>query len=589
MFALNLHTRFSFHNNMHKISVQACALIHTFRPGNHTVFKMLSGVIMDAKPIRYYSVLLVLTMMSLVSCSRACNKSASEHSTINVDVAFPIESLDPRYATSATAGRVSDLVYASLFDIDEDISPKPFLAESIDALDEKTFKIKLKKNLSFHNGTPLTAHDVVYTFAELQTHDVASVHAEKFDYIQQIKALNDEEVVFELNRPHAPFLTDLAAIGIVSKKACQNRSQQCRHEHVGSGPYMVKEWDTAKEALHLVPFAKWFEGPPKSALLIRIVRDENTRMLELIGKKADFAEGDLAPANLVELKKQAHLEINEMPGLGYSYLAINVRGPRANDNKNSPEYLTRLALADKRVRKAIAQSIDFDQIINKLLLGTAERVSGLIPNGHWAKDETLKAPAFDPKLAEAELDQAGFKRKGPNNMRFALTIMSTPNRLRQSIAQLYADFLKRVGIDAHVRIKDWSALYQDMKQGQFELFSAVWTPVTDPDLYHFVQHSSNIPNDEKAGGNRHGYKNPDVDRLIEMGRITMEPEKRKIIYQEIERIMLEDLPYIPLWNEHRIVVFNRDTVKGFEPSPTGSLLGLRKAYLANTLTKKAGL
>ncbi|HXW60345.1 MAG TPA: ABC transporter substrate-binding protein, partial [Myxococcota bacterium] len=285
-------------------------------------------------------------------------------------------------------------------------------------------------------------------------------------------------------------------------------------------------------------------------------------------------------ANAFDLKKQSHLTIKEIPGVGYTYLAINVRGPKGDEAKDSPLYKTRLALADKRVRKAMAHAIDFDQIIDKLYLGTADRASGLIPQGHWAKDPDLKAPAFDPALAEKELDAAGFKRVGPNNMRFKLALATTPNRLRQSTSQLFADFLHRVGIEASLRVKDWSALYQDMKQGQFELFSAVWVPVTEPDLYHFVHHSSSIPEDGKAGGNRHGYKNPKVDRLIDEGRMTLNLEKRKAIYQEIERIMIEDLPYIPLWNEHRIVVFNSERIKGFEPMSTGSLMGLRKAQVA---------
>ncbi len=246
----------------------------------------------------------------------------------------------------------------------------------------------------------------------------------------------------------------------------------------------------------------------------------------------------------------------------------------------SDQYLTKKALADKRVRLAIAHAIDFDQIIAKIMQGTAKRVSGLIPNGHWAKDPTLKAPAFDPALAEKILDEANWKRTGPDNMRFKLTIASTPNRLRQSTSQLYAEFLKRIGIDASVRIKDWSALYQDMKQGQFEMFSAVWVPVTDPDLYHFVHHSSSIPTEERAGGNRHGYKNPQVDRLVDLGRVTMDTAKRKEAYQEVERIMLHDLPYIPCWNEDRIIVLNKDRVRGFVPSKTGALLPLRKAYVA---------
>ncbi len=112
-------------------------------------------------------------------------------------------------------------------------------------------------------------------------------------------------------------------------------------------------------------------------------------------------------------------------------------------------------------------------------------------------------------------------------------------------------------------------------------------PVTEPDLYYFVHHSSSIPKGDDSGGNRHGFKNAEIDRLIEEGRTTMAPEQRKLIYQKIERIMLEELPYIPLWNEHRIIVYNKERLQGFKPDASGSFLGLRKAYLGSP-TKKAG-
>lgn len=522
-----------------------------------------------------------LSLLMLASCTKSCQKAHDGESVINIDIAQPIESLDPRYTTSAAASRVAKLIYAPLFEIDDDSSPKAFLAESLNVLDEKTMKVVLRKNLFFHDNSPLTAQDVVYTFQQLGSADVASPHAEKFEYLADIKALNESEVIFELKRPHAPFLTDLSAIGIVSKKSCDGRSQQCRHENIGSGPFQLTEWDTAKESISLKPFVQWFEGAPKNSLTIRVVRDENTSILELIGKKADLIEGDISPSNLPELKKHAHLTIEQVPGLGYAYLAVNVRGVRPDERHDTPQYATRQALANKLVRKAIAQAIDFDQIIEKLYLNAATRTSGLIPNGHWMKDASLKAPIFDPSASEKLLDEAGFKRTGPDNMRFKLTIATTPNRLRQNTTQLYADFLKRVGIDASIRVKEWSALYDDMKKGQFELFSAIWVPVTDPDLYHFVHHSSSIPDGEKAGGNRHGYKNPDADRLIELGRTTLDSEKRKAIYQEIERKLIEDLPYIPLWNEHRIVVFNNEKIRGVKASPTGSLLWLRNVENAS--------
>ncbi len=523
---------------------------------------------------------IILAGFTTLSCNKSCGgKKNDADDRITLDLAYPVETLDPRYATSAAAMRVSRLVYAPLFNLDDSIVPQPYLAEKIENPKPTTFIVTLRDNIFFHDGTPIEAKDVVYSIKDLGEPDVASPHGSKFDYLKSVTEDGPKKIIFELKEPFAPFMTDICGGGIVSKKSCLGRSQQCRHENNGSGPFRVEEWDTAKESIKLKPFDKWFEGAPAAKLSFRIVRDENTRILELIGKKADIVDSDIEPQNLAELSQHKHLQILETPGLGYAYLAFNVRGPKASDNKASPGYQTIKALADKRVRQAIARSIDFNQIIEKIFLGHSKRVSGLIPNGHWAKDETLVPPPYDPAGAEKLLDEAGFVRHGKDNMRFNLTFSTTADRTRQAIASLYIDYLRKVGINAGIRVKDWGALYEDMKSGNFEAFSAIWVPVTEPDLYTWVHHSKSIPHDDVAGGNRHGYKNAEVDRLIDLGRITLDQTQRIAIYHQIERILLEDLPYIPLWNDNRIVIINSDRIENYQPNKTGALTGLIKARI----------
>lgn len=525
--------------------------------------------------MRHPAMLFFIAIVLLsASCQKSCQRKAKD-TAITVDVGFPIESLDPRYATSAVAARVAKLVYAPLFIFDEHLMPQPFLVESFSLKDDKSYSFVLRPNLKFHNGSPLTSDDVIYTLQELSSKDVLSPFAEKLNYIKAFQKINELEFAIELNESHAPFLTDLIAMGIVSKKSCENRSAECRHEYNGSGPFKVVSFNEATETLKLAPFSGWFEGAPHNNIVVRVVRDENTRVLELLGKKAHIVDSDISPQNIEKLSEAKFLTVKQIPGLGYSYFAFNVRGPMETMSGDLKETLT--ALKEPKVREAIAHAIDFDLIINKVLLKAATRASGLIPNNHWAKDNSLKAPSFDPQKAETLLDDAGFKRK-PNGTRFKLTITTSQDRMRQSIAALYADYLKKVGIDTSIRIKDFSALYQDMKKGQFEAFSAIWVPVTDPDLYRWVHHSKNIPSEERDGGNRHGYQNPEVDKLIEEGQHTLDNAKRAEIYKLIEQIMVRDLPYVPLWNENRIVVVNEE-VKDYGPSSTGSLLGLRKAFI----------
>lgn len=523
------------------------------------------------------SILTIIPLMFLqiiTSCKNSCRNSMNDNS-IFVSVSQSIEALDPRYTSSATSGRVSKLIYAPLFTIDEEGLPIPFLAKDITVIDDTHFRIILRENLFFHNGEKLTAEDVEYTYKNLSQSDVLSPHMDKFYYLNEITIESEHSLLFTLKEPIATFMLDLCLLGIVSKKSCHNRSNLCKNEFNGSGPFMLKKWNTAKETLYLTPFVQWFEGAPKNDVTIRTIRDENSRLLELLSQKTDIVDGDISPYNISELANKDFLEIKIMPSFGFSYLAFNLR---ANNHFSDKEKeLTQKALSNQLVRKAIALSLNIDQIIEKIFLNHAQRVSGLIPNISWAKDHSLKNIDYDPQKANALLDKAGFKKRA-DNTRFNVTITTSQDRTTQGLALLYADFMKKIGINAKVKVKDWSAMYEDMKKGNFEMFSAVWTPVTDPDLYFWVHHSSNIPSKKKAGGNRHAFINKEIDKLIELGRKTIDKEKRKIIYHEIERVMLKELPYIPLWNAHKIAIINK-RVKNYKPSTTGNLINLRNAYL----------
>ena len=126
-----------------------------------------------------------------------------------------------------------------------------------------------------------------------------------------------------------------------------------------------------------------------------------------------------------------------------------------------------------------------------------------------------------------------------------------------------------MGIDVEVRVGEWATLYADIKRGNFEMFSAKWTQVVEPDLFHWVFHSASIPGENAAGGNRGAFVDEDVDRWIEEGRTLQDVDARKVPYQKVERRLLETLPYIPLWFEDEIAVVG-PRVKGFALNRSGA-------------------
>ncbi len=530
--------------------------------------------------------------LSVAGCVPSCNSCTgtshrlAQQDVLRIAVASAPKAFDPRFTTSAVGMRIAQLVYAPLFVIGNDLTPQAFLAQGFELVDNGAVKVTLRAGLKFHDGFPLTAHDVVYTFGHLADSDVRSTYTARFDqFLAGVEALDENTVLFKLKHPYAPLLTDIAAIGIVSRKHCQGRSQACKNEHVGSGPFRIKQWDAATETLVLQPHAAWFEGAPKvKQLVVRVVRDGNTRLLELLDGKTDVLESELNPTHVKTIKSNHHLVLKHLPGLGYTYLAMNLRPPQTSNsntpnNKESETDRTRRALSNPQVRHSIGYALDINGIIRTRLRGMAQRATSMLPPGHWALDSTLQSVPQNLDEARRLLDMAGFADRGEKKgRRFHVTLATTPSRTSQSIALVHADSLRKVGIDVQLRVKEWSALYQDMKEGNFEMFSANWGPVTEPDLFHWVFHSSNIPGPDNAGGNRGAFVDKELDGWLDEARVTMVQTKRIVLYKKVQQRLDEQLPYIPLWFEDRLVVLNK-RVQGFIPTRTGSLLPLRSVWI----------
>lgn len=497
-----------------------------------------------------------LTLLLLLSlgCHNSIPK-ANSRDALHVVVSSSPESLDPRFASSAVAANISELLYASLFRIGDDLLPEPLLAEEITQINPLTFSIHLRSDIYFHDGSPITANDVVHTFTTLGNTDVLSPHAEKFAYLKEVIATSEHDVKFTLREPYAPIFVDLCGMGIMSAK----------NPTTGSGPFVLESFNRVTDTILLKPHLLWFEGaPPLKHIEIRVVKDGTTRILELIKGKADFTSGELSPIQVRIIEKYPEkLTIRRSPGLGYGYIAFNLR-----DNRPT---------ADLHVRQALAMALDIDGVLKAKFHGMATRASGMIPPYHWAKSKNLELFKYDPRGAERLLDAAGYPRK-KNGTRFTITLTTTPDRFRQSLSLVYAAQWRAIGVDAQVRIQDWGSLYQDMKQGNFEAFSAVWIPVIEPNLLTWIFHSDKIPDLNKGGGNRGAYIDKIIDEMLMHARGEIDFDKRRILYERIENRLLETLPYIPLWFMDEIVVMNRRVID-FIPSRTGSLFGLRHTRL----------
>jgi peptide/nickel transport system substrate-binding protein len=130
-----------------------------------------------------------------------------------------------------------------------------------------------------------------------------------------------------------------------------------------------------------------------------------------------------------------------------------------------------------------------------------------------------------------------------------------------------------VGIEIELRSYEWGTFFSDIKSGNFHLYSLAWVGIEDPDIYHQIFHSSSVP---PNGDNRGRYRNSDVDRLLEQGRVTLDRSERQVIYRDVQRLLAEDLPYVPLWWWKNVIV-KQPGLRGFVAYPDGELISLKKA------------
>jgi peptide/nickel transport system substrate-binding protein len=477
-------------------------------------------------------------------------------SYVTVGVRTAPNNLDPRFASDETSGRVSQLIYDSLVDFDENLMIRPHLAERLDNPDPLTYVVHLRHGVKFHDGHELTSKDVVYTYAAFLDPAFISPWKGAFKVVTSITAPDDYTAVFKLSEPFAAFPIQLVSPPVVPAGAGTSLSAH----PVGTGPYQFVSY-AVDDRLVLKAFDQYFQGPPANrGVVIKVVPDDTMRGLELQKGSVDLVVNDLPPDIVYQFEKRGGFNLARSPGLDFSYVGFNMRDP---------------VLQDKRVRHAIGFAINREAIVKYLRRGLARPATGLVPDIAWAFEPDVFRFTYDPARAKRLLDEAGYRDPdgdGPKpRLRLSLKI-STNEETRIQSTVIQQD-LARVGIDLDVRSYEFATFYADVLKGNFQLFSLQWVggALVDPDILRRVFHSQQVP---PAGFNRGYYNNPEVDRLIDLATQTVDQAQRKAYYAAAQRIIAEDAPYIPIWNRVNAIVA-RPALTGLHLNPVGDFSALK--------------
>ncbi len=495
-------------------------------------------------------------VLILVFCLFICSCGKTER--VKNQLVFGLDNdpknLDPRLALDAVSERIAELVYSSLLKKDRNSELLLDLAESWEMKGDRVYIFHLKKNVKFHDGTALTASDVKYTFDSIIDPNFKSPKRGAYEALESVEIMDELTVKFTLKRPFAPFLTNMV-MGIVPEGIDSRKDINLSEHPVGSGPFEFVSWKRA-QSIVLKKNSQYFASKPKlDSIKFKVIQDATVRILELENGNIDILQNGVIPDLLDRLRKNKDLRVEEYTGSNYVYMGFNYADP---------------ILKNTLVRNAIAHAIDRKKIIHYLLRDLATPAESLLPPSNWAFRKPTKPLTFDPELSKSLLDKAGFKLKTGEKTRFKLLLKTSQNEQTQKIAEILQEQLKDVGIDLDIKRFEWGTFFDDIKKGNFQLYCLTWVGVTEPDIYHYIFHSSSIP---PNGANRGRYKNNEIDKLLLEGRNTLNQEERIKIYAKVQEILSEEKPYISLWYEKNVIVRNKK-VKNFIPFPAGDFYSL---------------
>jgi peptide/nickel transport system substrate-binding protein len=487
-----------------------------------------------------------------------CHGSPRPPSTIVVIIESSPNNLDPRQGTDAQSEHVGPLIFDALVKKDTHYNLAPWLAtsweEQLDPLTgSEEWVFHLRDGVHFQNGQPLEAADVVWTIESLIDPRLAGLISAKsgnFAAVDRVEARDRLTVVVHMKRPDAGLLFNLSdgLFGVVPRGAGSDFGLH----PLGSGPYRFISQVQDKEVVLERSPGCWSEqlsvdGEPPQPQIQRlqfdVVPDTITSALELQKGSADAASNVLTPDMVYALRNAPGVQTATGPGSNVWYLNFNVQDP---------------ALRDKRVRQAVALAIDKPAIMAALWRGHARLANSLLPPGQWARadDAELAQYPHDPARAAALLQAAGYPA-GKDGVRVRLELKISTDEVTRLLAAVLQQQLRAAGIAVNIRSAEFGTFYSDVTHGVFQMYILKWVGSNeDPDIFRYMVSSGSFP---PKGANRGHYVNPRVDALLaqaatETGPAAEVEARRRAEYVEVQKILADEMPSIPLWYPDNEVV-----------------------------------
>jgi peptide/nickel transport system substrate-binding protein len=522
--------------------------------------------------------LLVLVILGLVGLGSAAVPAAGQDNVLVWGDGLPVN-LDPHDPYDVPAALIQLNVYDNLYRYEGNPPQlQPWLAESHTASkDGRTWEFKLKRGVKFHDGSELTAEDVVWSVKRILGLGKAAAGPLKAARIDSVTAVDKHTVRFVLEKPYAPFLSIIPVVTLVNRRVVEPHAKDndwgnawLAGNSAGSGAYIAdpasyipqKALDLKRNPNH---FAGWsHNAKPIELIRVRPVAETTTRVLALMKGEIDVGDSYLPTDQVERLAKVKDVVVHRNESMRVFVIRMNN---------------TRPPFDNAHFRRCLSQAFNYESFIGVILKNFAERNPAPIPKNLWGFPEGVKGYEFDLQRARAECDRA--KAQGaPVDREIQLHIQTGLDQTLQA-AQLFQSDARKIGIAMKIVPNTWPNL--TASTGKPDTTPDMWIHwvsayFIDPENWVGTMYDSQFHGTWKASA---WYKNDKVDELLRAARSNPNREERAKLYQQAARLVVEDAPDIWVYNTVELRGM-RARVKNFKFSPVGSGSELRHMSLAGS-------
>lgn len=509
-----------------------------------------------------------------VAASLMMGGAARADTNLVIAIAADPTGLDPMAVANVTSNYIAATMFDSLLSFKPGtVEIGPGIAESWEiSPDGKTYRFKIRKGVTYHDGTALDANSVYWAFDRLLNKsnsqyifDMGRVerNVKRYeDAIKSYRVVDDHMLEVVLNAPRGDFLASLTEVGfgLISPTAAAKFGKDIRNHPTGTGPFKFKEF-RSNDQVFLEANRNYWRGAPKvDNLIFKIYPSQQSAILAL--KNGDVhILADFSVQALNAVKGDANVNVLNVPGLVVQGVSLPVKKPPFDD---------------KRVRQALNYAIDVDAINKGLFQGHAETMFAPLPRAQWGSNTAMKPFPYDPEKAKKLLQEAGVK---PGE-KIELLTFNAPrpyNPAGPSTAVAVQSYLKRVGIEVDIRQMETGALLAAVRTGKYDgLVLAGWQG-TNGDPQDFIGNLWSIAGYPMF--NFTGYTNPEVEKIITEALSLTDPPARAKLYAKGQEMIWEDAPWIFLNSASQLVPV-RAEVQGYVPSPLRIFFNLETVSLA---------